>query len=58
MRIEILLWPFPSAACHAAIIEGLVGVNDSDTVAVLDGGKVQYKIRLAGIDAARNNATK
>ena len=29
----------------------VVGVTDGDTVTVLDANKVQYKIRLAGIDA-------
>ena len=36
----------------AATIEGrVVGVTDGDTVTVLDAGKVQHEIRLAGIDA-------
>jgi endonuclease YncB( thermonuclease family) len=52
MRLAFLLLLFLAAACHAAIIEGrVVGVTDGDTVTVLDGGKVQHKIRLAGIDA-------
>jgi len=39
-------------ACNAATIEGrVVGVTDGDTVTVLDGDKVQHKIRLSGIDA-------
>jgi endonuclease YncB( thermonuclease family) len=36
----------------AEIINGkVVGVADGDTVTVLDSAKVQYKIRLTGIDA-------
>lgn len=38
--------------CQAGTIIGrVVGVTDGDTVTVLDSGKVQHKIRLAGIDA-------
>jgi endonuclease YncB( thermonuclease family) len=29
----------------------VVGVTDGDTIIVLDGDKVQHKVRLAGIDA-------
>ncbi|MDB5821392.1 MAG: uncharacterized protein JWR21_96 [Herminiimonas sp.] len=37
---------------HAAELTGrVVGVHDGDTITVLDVGKTQYKIRLAGIDA-------
>ena len=36
----------------AAILEGdVVGITDGDTVTLLDASKVQFKIRLAGIDA-------
>ncbi len=36
----------------AEVISGkVVGVADGDTVTVLDSSKVQYKIRLTGIDA-------
>lgn len=36
----------------AATLTGtVVGVSDGDTVTVLDAAKVQYKIRLSGIDA-------
>lgn len=39
-------------SCHATTIEGIVvGIADGDTVTVLDGRKVQHKVRLAGIDA-------
>ena len=38
--------------CHAGTIDGrVVSVADGDTITVLDAGKVQHKIRLAGIDA-------
>lgn len=37
---------------YSEIIKGkVVGVSDGDTVTVLDSAKVQYKIRLTGIDA-------
>lgn len=38
--------------CHAEEITGrVVHVADGDTITVLDGDKVQHKVRLAGIDA-------
>lgn len=38
--------------CQADLISGkVVHVADGDTVTVLDGAKVQHKVRLAGIDA-------
>lgn len=38
--------------CQAELISGqVVNVADGDTITVLDAGKVQHKIRLAGIDA-------
>lgn len=41
-----------TAAPVVNVLEGrVVGVTDGDTVTVLDSNKVQYKIRLAGIDA-------
>lgn len=33
------------------LIGKVVGVSDGDTITLLDGAKVQYKIRLVGIDA-------
>lgn len=37
---------------YSETIQGrVVGVADGDTITVLDAAKVQYKIRLAGIDA-------
>jgi endonuclease YncB( thermonuclease family) len=39
-------------AVHAETITGrVVGVNDGDTITVLDSSKIQHKVRLAGIDA-------
>ncbi len=41
---------------YAAELSGtVVGVHDGDTVTVLDAGKIQHKIRLAGIDAPELN---
>ena len=52
MRLMWLLCVFCSLSVQAVTIEGrVVGVADGDTVTVLDNGKVQHKIRLAGIDA-------
>lgn len=39
------------ASCHAEFVGRVVGVSDGDTVTVLAPGNVQYRIRLAGIDA-------
>ncbi len=36
----------------AAVLAGrVVGVTDGDTITVLDAAKIQYKIRVSGIDA-------
>lgn len=41
-----------AAPSNVSTITGtVVGVADGDTITVLDGGRQQYKIRLAGIDA-------
>ena len=41
-----------ACAAQAETITGMVvGVADGDTITVLDSGKMQHKIRLAGIDA-------
>ena len=41
-----------ACAAQAETITGMVvGVTDGDTITVLDSGKMQHKIRLAGIDA-------
>lgn len=43
---------FTSLAANALTLEGrVVGVADGDTITVLDNTKIQYKIRLSGIDA-------
>jgi endonuclease YncB( thermonuclease family) len=43
---------FTQQSAYSEIIKGkVVGVSDGDTVTVLDSAKVQYKIRLTGIDA-------
>lgn len=43
---------FLAAPLSAATLEGMVvGVADGDTLTVLDKGRRQHKIRLAGIDA-------
>ena len=40
------------ATAQAATLSGrVVGVSDGDTVTVLDAGRTQHKIRLAGLDA-------
>lgn len=41
-----------SASTAATTLSGkVVGVADGDTITVLDGGRQQHKVRLAGIDA-------
>jgi endonuclease YncB( thermonuclease family) len=40
-----------SSPAWADITGNVVGVADGDTITVLDADKVQYKIRLTGIDA-------
>lgn len=39
------------ATLAAAMDVVVIGVTDGDTLVVLDGDKVQHKVRLAGIDA-------
>ena len=40
----------------ADVVTGkVVGVSDGDTITVLDSGKQQHKIRVAGIDAPEKN---
>jgi endonuclease YncB( thermonuclease family) len=43
------------AAPIVNVLEARVGVDDDDTLTVLDANKVQYKIRLAGIDATEKD---
>jgi endonuclease YncB( thermonuclease family) len=41
-----------SASAAAAVLAGeVVAVTDGDTIKVLDAGKVEYLVRLSGIDA-------
>lgn len=49
--LAVLLQVAASAAFADTILGKVVGVTDGDTVTVLDASKVQYTIRLAGIDA-------
>jgi endonuclease YncB( thermonuclease family) len=47
-----ILLLFITASLHAEEIRGkVVSIADGDTITVLDSEKVQYKIRLEGIDA-------
>ena len=48
LAILALALSFPA---WADITGNVVGVDDGDTIAVLDADKVQHKIRLTGIDA-------
>jgi endonuclease YncB( thermonuclease family) len=51
-RVFAALLFLVAITAYADTITGrVVGVTDGDTVTVLDGQKVQHKIRLAGIDA-------
>jgi endonuclease YncB( thermonuclease family) len=46
--LPALIWAAPAPN----VLDGkVVGVADGDTITVLDGNRVQHKIRLAGIDA-------
>jgi endonuclease YncB( thermonuclease family) len=48
----VVAFLFATAGAHAAALLGrVVGVTDGDTITVLDAGKAQHKVRLAGIDA-------
>jgi endonuclease YncB( thermonuclease family) len=43
---------FVAQFSHAATLTGrVIRVADGDTITILDNNKVQYRIRLAGIDA-------
>lgn len=51
-KIFILLTLLVALASNAEVITGkVVRVADGDTITVLDASKIQYKVRLAGIDA-------
>jgi endonuclease YncB( thermonuclease family) len=46
------LWFLTASLAIPAELRGVVvGIADGDTITVLDGGRKQHKIRLAGIDA-------
>lgn len=47
----LLLWVVALPAQAQDLAGRVVSVHDGDTATVLDAGKVQHKIRLAGIDA-------
>ncbi len=48
----ILALTLGTAQAAEWVVEGrVVGVSDGDTITVLDDGKIQHKIRFAGIDA-------
>ena len=50
--VILVILSFTEQFAYSEIIKGkVVGVSDGDTVTVLDSAKVQYKIRLTGIDA-------
>jgi len=50
--VLLALTALATAAPAPNLLEArVVGVTDGDTITVLDNNKVQYKIRLAGIDA-------
>lgn len=50
--ILLLALALLASSVQAGLISGrVVHVADGDTITVLDAGKVQHKIRLAGIDA-------
>ncbi len=51
-RAAALIFALVVTAAEAATLSGrVVGVHDGDTITVLDAGRQQHKIRLAGIDA-------
>lgn len=51
LLVGVLLFVGVKAAVAARVEVEVVGVTDGDTLVVLDGNKVQHKVRLAGIDA-------
>lgn len=51
ITVQAILYSF-SMPCYAQDLQGrIVGITDGDTVVLLTPEDVQYKIRLAGIDA-------
>lgn len=57
MMVYILLFQALTTGCAwAETINGrVVGIQDGDTITVLDAGNQQHKIRLAGIDCPEKN---
>ncbi len=52
LGLAALIWAAATLSMAGEQLHGrVVGVIDGDTVDVLDAGKVQHRIRLAGIDA-------
>jgi len=50
--ILLLTFALLASSVQAGLISGrVVHVADGDTITILDAGKIQYKVRLAGIDA-------
>ena len=47
----LLICLIPFSVMAGTIAGNVVRITDGDTVVVLDSNKVQYKIRLVGIDA-------
>jgi endonuclease YncB( thermonuclease family) len=56
IAVAIVTSIFAFAVAHAASFSGkVVGITDGDTITVLAPGNVQYRIRLAGIDAPEHD---
>ncbi len=53
MQKILFIFFFMISICAQAeqIVGRVVGVTDGDTITLLDADKIQYKVRLAGIDA-------
>jgi endonuclease YncB( thermonuclease family) len=52
----LLLISVTSSHSATSILEGtVVKIDDGDTITVLDSKKVQYRVRIAGIDAPEKN---
>ena len=50
IALVVIAWFYTSAAM-ADIIGQVIAVTDGDTIMVLDNRKVEYRVRLSGIDA-------
>ena len=51
LTILLALSAVAVAVDASELVGRVVGITDGDTITVLDAGKTQHKIRLAGIDA-------